>query len=313
MTKIEWADVVWNPTTGCKEVSRGCKNCYAAAMTKRLAAMGQKKYQGLVHNGHFNGKVRCHEDVLEIPFKWQRGAARYRKKHGRSRRVFVDSMSDLYHLRVPFDFTDKIKAVEALCPDVTFIELTKRPERAAEYWARIEDDTAWGGPIGEQIFKLAKQHITQNDGEAFGLQCMFRRPLPNVHLYTSIEDQATFDLRWPHLAKCPAALLGLSIEPLLAPVHVPEAYLNPKGLCGEAAQYAWEDGARIGHVIVGGESGPNRRPCRIEWIRSIVEQCKAAGVPCFVKQDSGPKPGMRGRIPGDLWAVKELPNVKVPT
>jgi protein gp37 len=65
--------------------------------------------------------------------------------------------------------------------------------------------------------------------------------------------------------------------------------------------------AKISFLVCGGESGPGHRPCKIEWIESIVEQCRAAGVPCWCKQDSGPRPGQQGRIPDELWRVKQIP------
>jgi len=124
MTAIEWTDATWNPVTGCTRVSAGCDMCYAVPMTRRLASMGQKKYQGLVGKGHFNGVVRCHEDALSIPLRWRK-----------PRMVFVNSMSDLFHRDVPFDFIDKVFAVMALCPQHTFQCLSKRPDRMVEYFA----------------------------------------------------------------------------------------------------------------------------------------------------------------------------------
>ena len=265
-TAIEWTHVPgmkgesWNPLSGCSSVSEGCRNCYAVAKTRRLATFPhtKEKYGGLLNAAgtHFNGIVRCHERELERPLRWTK-----------PRCIFVNSMSDLFHANVPFEFIGQVFAVAALCPQHLFIVLTKRPEIAAE----------WYGRRGRQT----------EDGE----------PLSNVYLYTSIEDQPSADKRIPELLKCPAALFGLSIEPLLGPVD-----LNSSSM---PEWWNWNGG--IGHVLVGGESGPNARPCDVAWIRSIRDQCAAAGVPCFVKQDSGPKPGRRGRIPDDLWAVKEFP------
>ena len=122
---IEWTDSVWNPVSGSPRVSAGCDNCYAVKLPKRLEAMGKPKYAGLVNigKGHFNGVVKCHEDALTIP-----------RKARKPRRWFVNSMSDLFHREVPFDFIDRVFAVMALCPHHTFQILTKRPERMAEYF-----------------------------------------------------------------------------------------------------------------------------------------------------------------------------------
>ncbi|MBL9048474.1 MAG: DUF5131 family protein, partial [Tabrizicola sp.] len=127
-------------------------------------------------------------------------------------------------------------------------------------------------------------------------------PLPNCWLGVSCEDQATADERIPLLLQTPAAVRFVSAEPLLGPiVFDQQVHLErrTKILTGASAP-------RIDWVIVGGESGPKARPCDVAWIRSIVQQCKAAAVPVFVKQDSGPRPGMRGRIPEDLW-MREFP------
>src|SRR5215216_28475 len=105
-TAIEWTDATWNPVTGCSKVSEGCRNCYAAALAPRLAAMGQDGYTDL---------------------RWTK-----------PRRIFVNSMSDLFHELVPFEFVDRVFAVMALAPRHTFQVLTKRPERMAEYFERLD-------------------------------------------------------------------------------------------------------------------------------------------------------------------------------
>jgi protein gp37 len=113
-------------------------------------------------------------------------------------------------------------------------------------------------------------------------------PPANVWLGTSIEDQGRADERIPILLAIPAAVRFLSVEPLLGPIDFPTL-------------------AGISWTIVGGESGPGARPCDVGWVRSIVGQCRSAGVAPFVKQDSGPKSGRQGRIPDDIWAIKEFP------
>ncbi len=113
---------------------------------------------------------------------------------------------------------------------------------------------------------------------------------PNYWLGYSASTQASLDAGLPYLREAAAAHRFLSLEPLIGPIETRLGRLE-----------------KIDWLIVGGESGPGARPCEVEWIRSIVDQCRAAGVPCMVKQDSGPRPGMQGRIPDDLWAVKEYP------
>jgi protein gp37 len=265
-SSIEWTDTTWNPVSGCTRASAGCDNCYAVTMTHRLEAMGQAKYSGLtVLNAkggrHFNGVVRTHDDSLAIPLKWRK-----------PRRVFVNSMSDLFHKDVPFDFIDKVFAVMALTPQHTYQILTKRPERMAEYFTR--DDR-------HNQIELAAEVVGPRRGDpAMGGKHWFR-PLPfhNVWLGTSVENQQAADERIPHLLKCPAAVRFLSMEPLLGATNL----IGPWQKAQRTSDYTTAT-ANIHWVIVGGESGPKARPMNVEWARSIVRQCKAAGVPVFVKQ-----------------------------
>lgn len=302
MSAIEWTNETWNPVTGCSRVSAGCDNCYAVTMSHRLGAMaaterrqgkdpGRKSaYGGLtVLNGkghrHFNGTVRCNEDALSIPLGWKK-----------PRKVFVNSMSDLFHPKVPFEFIDRVFAVMALCPQHTFQILTKRPERAAEYLAECDVEglrMAKGTPpklLGDRI----SEHIAQHAGIA-PFRLRDRWPLPNVWLGASVENQEQ-DERIRHLLNCPAYVRFLSCEPLLGPVDLMPVF-NGCPKCGSfdcesSEDAAWCESCRhtitpedgIDWVIVGGESGPRARPMHPDWARSIRDQCAAAGVPFFFKQ-----------------------------
>ena len=129
---IEWTNATWNPVTGCTRVSAGCDHCYAARMTYRLERMRNDRYTGLTvlnnkEDRHFSGVVRCHEDLLDQPLHWRN-----------PRRIFLCSMSDLFHPKVPFDFIDLVFAVMARCQQHTFQVLTKQPERMAEYCNYLE-------------------------------------------------------------------------------------------------------------------------------------------------------------------------------
>lgn len=114
-TKIEWSDVTWNPTTGCDKISQGCKNCYACPMAKRLKAMGQKKYQN-------EFKLTIHESELMRPYGWKKPM-----------KVFVNSMSDLFHKDVPIEFIQKVFKVMNETPHITYQVLTKRANLLYEY------------------------------------------------------------------------------------------------------------------------------------------------------------------------------------
>ena len=276
-TSIEWSDNVWNPVSGCTRVSAGCDNCYAVTMTKRLEAMGQEKYAGLVNigKGHFNGTVRCHEDALTIPLKAKK-----------PRRWFVNSMSDLFHREVPFEFIDKVFAVMAVCPWHTFQILTKRPERMAEYF-HYRPGMERAAAIAEAGMEIGNIRWRVGGRIMFGFEEDRRVvddpgwPLPNVWLGTSVEDQATADERIPHLLRCPAAVRFLSCEPLLGPVDLHLGHIGKPGLI-----YSGKDDLFNGlhWVIVGGESGPCARPMHPAWARSLRDQCVAASVPFFFKQ-----------------------------
>jgi len=279
---IEWTDDTWNPVSGCTRVSAGCDNCYAVTMTKRLEAMGQEKYSGLVNigKGHFNGVVKCHEDALTIPLKAKK-----------PRRYFVNSMSDLFHKEVPFEFIDKVFAAMALCPQHTFQILTKRPERMAEYLNERRSPNAaiaaiahlWAMERGPVLANRLAQFESRLRTHFHELVVGGPSPLPNVWLGTSCEDQSTADERIPHLLKCPAAVRFLSCEPLLGPVDVICSCGATVSNEFRACEAATEPN-RIHWVIVGGESGPSARPMHPEWARSLRDQCVKAGVSFFFKQ-----------------------------
>jgi len=294
MSRIEWTDETWNPVSGCTKVSAGCKFCYAETVANRFWA---KQYPAVAR---MNGTpvsprtftdVWTHPDRLAQPLGWRK-----------PRRVFVNSMSDLFHPDVPDDFIDQVFAVMALCPQHTFQVLTKRPERMREYVSGL--GASPGDRIGDACFDLEMRPEDSDclvaniiNGFAWWRDMPERGvpldgshplwPLPNTWLGVSVENQATADVRIPFLLQTPAALRFVSVEPLLAPVNL--AKIPAPNQCHQDAlsgRNLWNGRPmeRLDWLIVGGESGPKARPCDVEWIRSIVQQCKAAGVPCFVKQ-----------------------------
>lgn len=165
-------------------------------------------------------------------------------------------------------------------------------------------------------------------GKQWAVETPINWPLENCWLGVSVEDQRRADERIPILLDTPAAVRFVSAEPMLGPVNFtriavsrmpsdppgPPDACSLDGLLGE--RWPLRYGSRVGPpdrvnridwTIIGGESGPGARPMDVDWVISIVEQCRGAGVACFVKQDSGPKPGKQGRIPDELW-IKEYPN-----
>lgn len=286
-TDIEWADATWNPVVGCTRVSEGCRNCYAEAMAHRFrtAPMSSTPNDPRAHplnlltddHGRWNGTVRLLPDRLSEPLRWRK-----------PRRIFVCSMSDLFHAKVPFDFVDHVLATAALCPQHTFMILTKRPELMAEYLTGCRRRNF-------HVHAAAAEMINGDWSRMPGDMAQTRSsggtwwPLRNVWLGTSVEDQKRADERIPHLLRCPAAVRFLSVEPMLSLVDIAEAIAKlPGAFQGGCDRHGTPVDIHpmpgIDWVIVGGESGPKARPCAVDWIRGIVRQCKDASVPCFVKQ-----------------------------
>ena len=315
-SSIEWTDATWNPTRGCTKIAQGCKNCYAETFAERWRGVPGHPYeQGF--------DPRLAPDQLTLPLTWKR-----------PRRVFVDSMSDLFHESFSFEYIAAVYGVMGACPQHTFQVLTKRPRRAVEFFAWIERQRpaltaelvkrggAW--PDGEQSAEsvLCAYHA-RHVLEPVDRPPFVGWPLPNVWIGTSIAEQKDADKNIPYLLQIPAAVRFLSAEPLIEPVtltrigtladlrvcmpdrvriteadmrphHVAAMQIDPLGAVPTiyyqtpdhmggftCAVKAWR---RIDWVIVGGESGPGARPCNVEWIRSIVRQCREADVPVFVKQ-----------------------------
>lgn len=316
-SSIEWTDKTWNFLRGCSRVSEGCRNCYAERTAVRFAKPGEA-YHGLVQSTpggpRWTGKVEFFEHILLEPLKWRKPA-----------KVFVNSMSDLFHEDVKDEWLDKAFAVMALTPQHTYQILTKRPERMREYLAKPESRMkAWLDAVSGQMI-VAKPGLMNYAG-SFGpmidahvvsfadiqKEYLAKWPLPNVWLGVSCEDQKTADERIPLLLQTPAAVRWVSAEPLLGPINfehittghwaygqvdVLSGYLqgkqpdamydydnDPSGWTRNPPD-KWEKGPhKIHWIVVGGESGPKARPFDIGWARSIIDQCKVADVPVFVKQ-----------------------------
>lgn len=255
-SSIEWTDATWNPLIGCSRVSAGCEHCYAERFASRFSDEGYR-YHGIARRSpagpRWTGKVRLVEELLDKPLRWKR-----------PRRIFVNSMSDLFHENVPDLWIDRVFAVMALAPHHTFLVLTKRPEQMQGYLRTAERASMiWN--VADRV--ACNLNLSENHPGAAYLRDGARAaslPLPNVHLGVSIENRDAL-ARADVLRAIPAALRFLSIEPLLSS-------LGDLDLSG------------IGWVIVGGESGPGARPFDLAWARSAIMQCTAANVPCFVKQ-----------------------------
>ena len=262
MTAIQWTDETWNPVTGCSRVSEGCRHCYI-----------ERTPPFRMHGRKLGDSVQLHRDRLYQPLKWRK-----------PRKVFVNSLSDLFHDDVRTDFIQEVFTVMAICSQHTFQILTKRPQRMFDIlsqWGAEDLYTYWHAFSGQPR-------------EAQGW------PLPNVWLGVSVEDQQAADERIPLLLQTPAAVRWISAEPLLGPVDLEQVRNSVMMAEGQdylnvLAGYAWTcSGAdycdtcginsSLDWVVVGGESGSGARPCDVEWIRTIMRRCHRAAVPCFVKQ-----------------------------
>jgi protein gp37 len=265
---IEWTDASWNPIVGCSIVSPGCTNCYAMKMAARIEHMGgSPHYDDLTQDSKagpvWTGKVAMAPDhILTQPLRWKRG-----------RKIFVNSMGDLFHESIGDEQIDKVFAVMALCPQHTFQVLTKRAERMRAYFDR--GYSAMGTP---KRCMLVEEEMTSFTAGKYGAPCAVESwPLPNVWLGVSTERQQEADERIPLLLQTPAAVRFISAEPLLGPID-----LSTINTCSPG--YSTTMGANLDWVIVGGESGHGARPMHPDWARSLREQCAAAGVPFFFKQ-----------------------------
>ena len=296
-TKIAWTDKSWNPVVGCSKVSAGCDNCYAEKMAHRVRGMmyvqssdksletWEKYDEVLTMNGKWNGHTYCDESALDKPLHWKTPC-----------RIFVCSMGDLFHESVPFEFIDKVMKIIDHTHRHIFQVLTKRPERMKKYML--------GKVQARKIVKGIASHTA-------GCKTAPDFPPNNLWLGVTAENQEMADKRIPILLQIPAAVRFVSIEPMLGEVNLGNIcstrngdsdlgwggkkggypYLN----CLTGREYSvlvgQESDNKLDWVIVGAESGPKRRYCKHQWALSIVKQCKAAGVPCFVKQlqenDSG--------------------------
>ena len=263
-TKIQWCDDTLNFWRGCTKVSAGCQNCYAERnLSVKLHGIqwgpGKPRRERLTKARaealRWNAKPWICDGCgtsHKIRLSWC-DVCSYAPTH-HPRRVFTLSLGDWLDPEVPIEWLASMLDTIRECPKLTWILCSKRPELwtdrlfAAGVASNQRDDYRGGGPA-DWI-----------EGWMQG------QPPPNIILLASVENQEMADKRIPELLRIPAALHGLSLEPLIGPVNL---RLVPFGL-------RW--------IIVGGESGPEARRCNIQWIRTVVEQCAEIKLPCFVKQ-----------------------------
>jgi protein gp37 len=301
-TAIEWTQrpgtrgETWNPIraknreTGklgwhCTHKSDGCRNCYAERINVKPGATGGT---GLAYKPGHEAEIEIFlSDALLNPLRWKRPCT-----------IFVCSMTDLFADFVTDAMLDRIFAVMALCPQHTFIVLTKRPERMRRYIVSRKmapNATFTQANICQAIDDIVPDRTDSSNAakdRVLSFDNIQTWPMPNIWLGVSVEDQATADERIPVLLETPSALRFLSVEPLLSALdltHIRETLVGEsyqitsaldhpctlnKGRCRQGVDW----------VICGGESGPNARPMHPDWARALRDQCAATGVPFFFKQ-----------------------------
>jgi protein gp37 len=220
-TGIEWTDATWNPVTGCTKVSPGCDNCYAETFAER--------WRGIPGHHFENGfDVQLRPDKLDQPLKWKK-----------PRKIFVNSMSDLFHQDVPDEYIARVFAVMALTPQHTYQLLTKRHGRMRSLLSR-------SGFFDEVRETAHHDHYMDLNEKWFDRLDRRDWPLSNVWLGVSVEDQKRADLRIPALIETPAAVRFLSCEPLLGPVDLttwmpPTSPMQPSAAPKSWADWVWPE------------------------------------------------------------------------
>jgi len=245
----------------------GCKECSPGCAHCWAKRMAQRQRIEW-------GQVVTKPERLEQPLHWRKPQI-----------VAVGFMSDI--ALWPDEFLDKVFAVMALTPQHTYVLLTKRPERMRAYLRR-EDHAELVYQAARHLRSLGWPYVVPS------------WPLPNVWLGVSVENQETADERIPILLETPAAHRWVSAEPLLGAVDLHSFLPCGDPVCEEELTF-------LDWIVVGGESGPHSRQMEPYWLAQVVLDCEPAGVKVYCKQDSGPRPGMQGRLPDALWAVKQLP------
>lgn len=303
--------VVW----ACVHASEGCRNCYSEALANRW--------------GRGEAFTAENMKVLTPFFDTSEANQVLKSKKIAGKKVFVDDMSDLFGEWVSDEIIDQHFAIFALRPYVTFQVLTKRATRMKAYLESPERKLL-------VLDALCRMAVEQRDTDFMASMRSWlnqetllwgyfteRWPLRNVHIGVSVEDQKNANERVPLLMKTPAAVKFVSVEPMIGAVDLEMLTDGPDDGGGWIYRH-WNalDGRNwcdcqdsihpvgadpINGVIIGGESGAGHREMPLTEALMLAGSARAAGISVYFKQDSGPRPGMKGRIPDDVWAMKEWP------
>jgi protein gp37 len=307
-TTISYADHTFSPWLGCAKQSPGCANCFAERWARKFC--GHPRHAGKIVWGPVTegGKrLLASAAAWAAPLKWEKALAEGRvwvpgdhqpqaslatatcevlgKRIDRER-VLTD-LCDPFDEDVPLGWLARYLRLINETPHLDWLVLTKRPGNIG---SRLHAISCGGAPSIPHFDKGTCDMASNSRDEGFPR---------NAWLGVSVENQEWLDRRAPKLLQTLAfGPRWVSLEPLLGPID-----FNPW------LEQLANDPRNIGWVVVGGMTGPGWRRwlCEIEWIEGIAAQCNVAGVPLWVKQDSGPRPGMQGRIPDELWEIKQLP------
>lgn len=282
LTNIPYATYTWSPWLGCEPVSQGCAYCYATEFARRWK-----------WDNYGRGKQRRLSKNQGAPLIWNK------QSEGMTRRPRIfPSMCDWLDDQVPLDWLRGFLTTIVTCKNLNWLLLTKRPQN----WQK----------------RLEAILATESETNHVTAQCVARNWLKgicptNVWFGITAENQEMMDERIPELLSTPAKVRWISCEPLLEDMDIQSALGHNLG-CGDAP--AHKDCVECGHlarpvnwIVVGGESGSNRRNCGVEAIVNVARQCVDAGVPIYVKQDCGRIPGRQGNIPDHIWRWKEIPEL----
>lgn len=316
-SNIEWTETTWNPVTGCSKVSPGCAHCYAETLTRRYAGAAgwpETFLPWTPENAEQN--VVIHKDRIHQPSRWIK-----------PRMIFVNSMSDLLHENIPDIYVEMIIDEMERASHHTYQVLTKRATRMREILQRrerrkLDYANAFALCPTEEMRTSPAAKDARKRAEA--------GPPKHIWWGVTVENQRWADERIPILLDTPAAVRFISAEPLLGPLDLkPYLYCQCNAWSRRAAMRQEQrdnepihsatcpisaNGSyrKLGWVIIGGESGPHHRTFDPEWARDLVRQCRDAGVPAFMKQMGGNRPGNKLEdLPEDL-RVREFPVLAVP-
>lgn len=300
-SRIEWTEATWNCIYGCSRVSPGCENCYAERHCHRFSGAGER-HEGLTvlrkKGPVWTGKIDLAYHRMFIPMQWSR-----------ARRIFVNSLSDVFHDGVPFGYVMAMFAVMAACPDHTFQLLTKRQRRMADFYAYMRKKESPAREcvreamsVLDTLYREEKLSAGIYERYSARLDAVPAKPWPlsNVWLGVSVEDQPRADERLEALFECEAAVHWASLEPLLGRVDLKNVKRRSGETFNALKQLDW--------AVIGGESGIGARSMELGWALDSLEQCESEGVPALMKQ-LGSKPTWAD--PSWKGEADEAPRVRV--